>query len=550
MTAIGGKGMDNRLRIILAQLNFLVGDIEGNTQKIIKASIKARDEHQADIIVFPELSVCGYPPEDLLFRSSMLLRVRKAREKILSVKDIVVIIGLPEKGREGLENRALALFNGKELCDYAKRELPNYNVFDERRYFTPGCSVQKMVFSHKGVNIGLAICEDFWFPEAAKELKAQKAHIMLNLNASPFHCKKAEIRTRTMQARCNETSLPMVYVNQVGGQDELVFAGASFVMNKEGVVVLSAGHYQQEMMIADYDINSHSFQPGPKAPKECFEASVYKALMLGVRDYVHKNGFEGVVLGLSGGIDSALVLAIAADALGKNKVEAVMMPFRYTSKMSLEDAEKQATTLGVNYRIIPIENAYNSFMGILDNEFKGEKKDTTEENIQARSRGVILMAISNKKGCLVLTTGNKSEMAVGYATLYGDMAGGFDVLKDVPKTLVYKLCKWRNNTSPVIPERVITRPPSAELAPDQVDQDSLPPYDILDQILKLYIEDDQSAEAIVATGFDRKSVYQVIKMVDLNEYKRRQAPIGIRITPKGFGRDRRYPVTSGWKPGE
>lgn len=542
--------MKNRLRIVLAQLNFLVGDIEGNTQKIINAATEARDSHQADVIVFPELCLCGYPPEDLLFRKSMLLRVRKAREQLLAVNDIVLVIGLPEQGESGLENRAQALLNGQELCDYAKRELPNYSVFDEKRYFSAGPSVQKMVFNHKGVHLGLGICEDFWLSSVAEELASQQAHIMLNLNASPFHSTKAEKRMNIMQQRCQMAKLPMVYVNQVGGQDELVFDGASFVMNADGSVALSADHYKEQLYIADYNVAARKFESGYTSPALAYEENVYNALVLGVRDYVQKNGFKGVVLGLSGGIDSALVLAVAVDALGKDKVEAVMMPFRYTSKMSLEDAELEATTLGVKYRILPIESAYNAFMEVLSGEFEGEKKDTTEENLQARSRGVLLMAISNKKGYLVLTTGNKSEMAVGYATLYGDMAGGFDVLKDVPKTLVYRLAVWRNTQSPVIPERVITRPPSAELAPDQIDQDSLPPYDILDQILKRYVEDDQSAEAIVAAGFDRDSVYRIIRLVDINEYKRRQAAVGVRITPRAFGRDRRYPITSGWKAGE
>ena len=542
--------MENRLRISLAQLNLLVGDIEGNTQKIIDAAIVARDQYQADVIVFPELCLCGYPPEDLLFRESMLLRVRRARERLLSVKDIVLVIGLPAKGHSGLENRAQVLLNGQELCDYAKRELPNYSVFDEKRYFTPGPSVQKMVFSCKGVNLGIGVCEDFWFPEVSQDLVSQQAHIMLNLNASPFHSSKAEQRISVMRKRCKEVGLPMVYVNQVGGQDELVFDGASFVMNADGTMALSSDHYKEQLYVADYNITSRTFESGHIAQQLTYEENVYHALVQGVRDYVQKNGFKGVVLGLSGGIDSALVLAVAVDALGPDKVEAVMMPFRYTSKMSLEDAEEEATTLGVQYRILPIESTYNAFMDVLADEFAGKEKDATEENLQARSRGVILMAISNKKGYLVLTTGNKSEMAVGYATLYGDMAGGFDVLKDVPKTLVYRLASWRNTQSVVIPERVITRPPSAELAPDQVDQDSLPPYDILDQILKAYVENDQSAEAIVKAGFDRESVYRVVRLVDMNEYKRRQAAVGVRITPRGFGRDRRYPITSGWKAGE
>jgi len=542
--------MASKLRIALAQLNFLVGDLEGNTQKMIDAAVTARDKHKADVVVFPELCVCGYPPEDLLFRESMLLRVSKARELLLTVKGIVLVLGLPEQGESGLENRAQALFNGEELCDYAKRELPNYSVFDEKRYFAAGPAVQKMVFTYKGVNLGLGVCEDFWQTEVPDELVKQKAHIMLNLNASPFHYAKPDERVSMMKKQCQRTTLPMVYVNQVGGQDELVFDGVSFVMNAEGSLAVAADFFKEGIYCADYCAQKKQFEQGFSAPSLGYEERIYQALVLGVRDYVNKNCFNGVVLGLSGGIDSALVLAIAVDALGKDRVEAVMMPFRYTSQMSLDDAAEEAKNLNVTYRILPIEPAYRSFMTILSDEMKGTKQDTTEENLQARSRGVILMAISNKKGYLVLTTGNKSEMAVGYATLYGDMAGGLDVLKDVPKTLVYRLSAWRNTQASVIPERVLTRAPSAELAPGQEDQDSLPPYEELDEILKLYIEEDRSAEAIVARGFEKERVYSVIRLVDRNEHKRRQAAVGLRITSRAFGRDRRYPITSGWKAGE
>ena len=542
--------MANGLRIALAQMNLLVGDIQGNVQKIIDTTERARDKYQADVIIFPELSLCGYPPEDLLFRDSMLLRVRKERQRLLGIKNIVLIIGLPEQGGNGLENRAQALYNGDVLCDYAKRNLPNDCVFDEKRYFTPGASIQKMVFSHKGISFGLGICEDYWSTGISNDLTDQRADIMLNLSASPFHQTKERERMMIMRTRCQETNKPMVYVNMIGGQDELVFDGGSFVMQNNGDTVLKGDNYQEKIYLADYDKTSAAFKPGYIAPAMTCEEYTYKALVQGVYDYVNKNGFKGVVLGLSGGIDSALVSAIAVDALGKENVEAVMMPFLYTSKISMEDARAEADALGIAYRILPIEPAYNAFMQILSDEFSGTKKDTTEENLQARCRGIILMAISNKKGYLVLTTGNKSEMSVGYATLYGDMAGGFGVLKNVPKTMVYRLAKWRNLQSEVIPERVISRPPSAELAPDQTDQDTLPPYEILDQILKLYIEEDQSAESLVKKGFDRDTVYRVIRLIDTNEYKRRQAAIGIRITPKSFGKDRRYPITSGWKAGE
>lgn len=540
--------MASTLRVVLAQLNMLVGDIEGNTCKVIECAQKARSEYRANIIVFPELTLCGYPPEDLLLRESMMLRIEKALEQLAAAGGgIDMALGLPAMGDKGLENQAVVIRDGNIICRHAKRYLPNYQVFDEKRYFVPGTGYS--VFECLGVKIGLTVCEDIWFPDPAADVAAAGARFILNLNASPFHLYQHDYRLDVVSQRVRETGLPVVYVNQAGGQDELVFDGSSFVMNPDTSLAMTAVSHEESLSLAEFDTGSGQFVRGAFHDNKTLEARVYDTLVTGVRDYVNKNGFKGVVLGLSGGIDSALVLAIAVDALGCDRVDAVMMPFRYTSPISLEDAETEARTLGVNYRILPIEPVFNSFMETLKEEFKGKARDTTEENLQSRCRGVLLMAISNKKGYLVLTTGNKSEMAAGYTTLYGDMAGGFDVLKDVPKTLVYRLSRYRNSLSPTIPQRVIDRPPSAELAPNQIDEDNLPPYDDLDKILELYIEQDRSAEYITEQGFDRDTVYQVLRLVDVNEYKRRQAPVGVRITPRGFGRDRRYPITSGWKPG-
>ncbi|MDE1460528.1 NAD+ synthase [Spartinivicinus poritis] len=535
------------LRIVMAQVNVLVGDLEGNTQRIIETAQQAKQQFAADIVVFPELCICGYPPEDLLLRDSMQVRVQQSLNKLREVTGICLVLGAPG-GANSEYNQAVVLSGGQRLAVYSKQCLPNYQVFDERRYFVPG--QEAGVFEYKGVKIGLTVCEDIWYSGPVMQAKAAGAELILSLNASPFHRGKEVERREVAKQRCVEAQLPMVYVNQIGGQDELVFDGGSFAMDKDGEVAVQAEFYQEGLYLAEYNTADQHFvkQANQPAIPELLP-SIYQALVLGVQDYVNKNGFKGVVLGLSGGIDSALTLAVAVDALGKDRVEAVMMPFRYTSQMSLEDAEKEANTLGVRYSVLPIEPMFNAFMEALADEFTGTKTDTTEENLQARCRGVLLMAISNKKGYLVLTTGNKSEMAVGYATLYGDMAGGFDVLKDVPKSIVYRLSRYRNRNGVVIPERVIERPPSAELAPDQVDQDSLPPYDILDEILALYIEQDKSAEAIIEAGFNRDDVYRVLRLVDINEYKRRQAAIGVRVTARGFGRDRRYPVTNGWKLG-
>ena len=536
------------LRIALAQDNFLVGSIPENAQKVRLLAQQAKAQ-QSDIIVFPELCLTGYPPEDLLFRPSLTPRINDALASLADIRDIVLVLGYPKVVQGQLYNIAGAWLNGQCLVEYAKQKLPNYQVFDEKRYFVEGQSAS--AFSYKNTCIALTVCEDIWHAEPVTSAKALGAELILNLNASPFHINKQTERLSAVQQRARENQVAITYVNLVGGQDELVFDGGSFAVNPSGEVVKEGLLFKEELTVIDFDGKTKQFIRQDRAPALSVEASVYQALVLGVRDYVQKSGFKGVVLGLSGGIDSGLVLAIAVDALGAESVNAVMMPYHYTSQMSLDDAAEEAQILGVNYSIIEIAPVVESFQQQLAPAFNGLTRDKTEENLQARSRGVLLMALSNKKGWLVLTTGNKSEMAVGYATLYGDMAGGFDVLKDVPKTLVFRLAEYRNSLcdQPVIPQRVIDRPPSAELAPDQKDEDSLPPYSILDAVLAAYIEHDMSAEAIIAEGFERETVYRVIRMVDFNEYKRRQAAIGPRITQRGFGRDRRYPLVNAWKAG-
>ncbi|MFT2109693.1 NAD+ synthase [Marinomonas sp. 2405UD68-3] len=546
-------------RVAMAQLDMLVGDIKGNTQKVIAAAKEAKQNNQARVVVFPELTLTGYPPEDLLLRPSLDHRIEQALHTILEeVYDIYVVVGYPRRINGELFNSACVIYNGHLLGEYAKQKLPNFKVFDDKRYFTEGRD--PLVVDIDGVKVGLSICEDIWHPEPIAQAKAAGAELVLNLNASPFHIEKMGEREQLLYKRAIETQLPIVYVNYMGAQDELVYEGGSFVVDDRGQKVIQAPWYESGLFIAEFiihDEQSRDVLPrvevcsGSIAPALSVEASVYQAMVLGLRDYVEKNRFKGVVLGLSGGIDSALTLAVAVDAIGSDRVQAVMMPYTYTSSMSLEDAEEEATLLGVEYSVLPIESMVTAFTDILAPEFAGYSRDTTEENLQARTRGVTLMAISNKKGYMVVTTGNKSEMAVGYATLYGDMVGGYSVLKDAFKTLVFKLCRYRNTLGYVIPDRVITRPPSAELAPDQKDEDSLPDYDTLDQILQMYIEQDMSAEDILETQkFDRETVYRILRLVDINEYKRRQAPTGVRLTERGFGRDRRYPMTNGWHIGE
>ena len=543
-----------QLTVAVAQLNPLVGDIPGNTDKVIEYIARARDELKVDIVVFSELALIAYPPEDLLLRPSLQARIETALARVAEAcTDIVAIVGYPWLEGEALFNAAGVIRDGELIARYYKNRLPNYKVFDEKRYFTPG--EEACVINLCGVETAISICEDIWSPEVMANASAKGARLMLNINASPYHNDKLDKRQAVLKQRTLEGDMPIVYVNQVGAQDELVFDGGSMLVDRHGEPVFQAPQFEEGLYTATLDIVEGEGQLNVDIPAQAIApaldplAAMYQALVVGVRDYVNKNGFRGVVLGLSGGIDSALTLALAVDALGADRVEAVMMPFRYTSQLSQDDASDQARRMGVNYKNIGIEPIYNAFMAALDDEFSGYPADTTEENLQARSRGVLLMAISNKKGYLVLTTGNKSEMAVGYATLYGDMVGGLAVLKDVSKIMVFELSRYRNTLSEVIPESVITRPPSAELAPDQIDEDSLPPYSILDQILERYVENDESAEQIIAAGFESEQVYKVLRLVDLSEYKRRQAAIGLRLTERGFGRDRRYPITNGWKAG-
>ncbi|QEY10981.1 NAD+ synthase [Cellvibrio sp. KY-YJ-3] len=541
----------SHLYLTLAQINTLVGDIPGNTAKVLASARAALAQGPVDAVIFPELTLTGYPPEDLLLRPSLDLRIERALNEIIAAKlPVALIVGYPRSKNGQLFNMAGVIADGQLIAEYAKQQLPNYQVFDEKRYFAAGDSA--VVFNLKGIPTALSVCEDIWYPQPMAQAKAAGAQLMISLNASPYHQRKQLEREAIVAQRAREGAMPVVYANLVGGQDELVFDGGSVVVDASGATQFRAPAFDEGDFPVVLDCSSTGVAVSPQslAPIPENTAAVYQALVLGMRDYVNKNRFKGVVLGLSGGIDSALTLAMAVDALGADRVEAVMMPFRYTSDLSKNDAADEAARLGVRYSSISIEPMYEAFMAALSDEFAGTKRDTTEENLQARCRGVLLMAISNKKGYLVLTTGNKSEMAVGYSTLYGDMAGGFDALKDVPKTLVFALSRYRNTLSPVIPETVITRPPSAELAPDQKDEDSLPPYDVLDRILELYVEQDFSAEAIIREGFVREQVERVVRLVDINEYKRRQAPVGVRISQRGFGRDRRYPITSGWKLGD
>jgi len=534
------------LRVVMAQQDFLVGDIYANANRVLQACVQARDELAADMIVFPELTLTGYPPEDLLFRPHFLEHVEKAvaylRQRITG---IAAVIGYPLKAQEDLFNVAGVFLEG-DIAVYRKQHLPNYSVFDEKRYFKPGNL--PCVVNIRDVPVGITVCEDVWKSGPVRQTVAAGARLLININASPFHAGKGEDRELLLSCLARKSGIPMMYVNLVGGQDELVFDGCSFVVDREGQVTRRAPACESGLFTVDFE-SGEAVTPlaGECVPHEEEVAAIYRVLVLGVRDYIDNNHFAGAVLGLSGGVDSALTLAIAVDAIGADRVEAVMMPSRYTADMSLEDALAEANALGVDYHEISIEAPFSSFQAVLEETFAGLAADTTEENIQARCRGIILMAISNKKRKILLTTGNKSEMSVGYATLYGDMAGGFAPIKDVPKLLVYRLCEYRNSLGRVIPQRVLERPPSAELAPDQKDADSLPAYTVLDPILERYIEQDQSVEQIVAAGFDPDTVARVARLVDCNEYKRRQAPPGVRITERAFGRDRRYPITSGYQ---
>ena len=552
------------LKLCVAQLNFIVGDLNGNVIKIVDAANRAYADG-ARLLLTPELSICGYAAEDLFLRPAFMQAcddaVKSVAQQLAGLKGMAVVVGHPTGGDSRTRsvavqsrfNAASVLCEGQVVATYAKRELPNYQVFDERRYFTPGQSV--CVFEagegQDRVKVGLLICEDAWFEEPARLAQEAGAELLAVINASPFHVGKGYEREARMGERCRATGLPMVYAHLVGGQDEVVFEGHSFALNADGSVAGRAPSFQENVFPVTVDRAGSAIQMRASIePERSAEADLWDALVLGVRDYIGKNGFPGALLGLSGGIDSALVLAIAVDALGADKVRTVMMPSPYTADISWIDARDMAARMGVRYDEISIVPEFEAFKASLASEFAGRAEDTTEENIQARIRGTLLMALSNKFGSIVLTTGNKSEMATGYCTLYGDMAGGFAVIKDLAKTTVFKLAWWRNAHDPYgtglapIPERIITRPPSAELRPDQKDQDSLPPYEVLDGILERYMENDESIEAIIAAGYRVEDVERVTRLIKINEYKRRQAPVGIRVTHRSFGKDWRYPITN------
>ena len=568
------------LKICVLQLNYCVGDMPGNAKKIIDAATTAY-AGGARLIVTPELAICGYAAEDLFLRNSFVQAcddaVKQVAHALAGLKDLTVVVGTPVMAGDGLRTKSVAvqqrynaarvLREGLVIDTYAKRELPNYQVFDERRYFTPGNS--SCVFEAEGLKVGLLICEDAWFDLPAQSAKDAGAELLVVINASPFHIGKGGERERMMRQRAVAVGLPLMYAHLIGGQDEIVFEGRSFALQANGVLAGRAASFKEDsfevaLQTIKNTAKNISNQPidqtiiDQAAPQliasieleQTDDADLWDALVLGVRDYLGKNGFPGALLGLSGGIDSALVLAIAVDAIGADKVRTVMMPSPYTADISWIDAREMAVRMKVRYDEISIIPEFEAFKASLAEQFKGRAEDTTEENIQARIRGTLLMALSNKFGSIVLTTGNKSEMATGYCTLYGDMAGGFAVIKDLLKTTVFRLAHWRNAHDPYgtgaapIPERIITRPPSAELKADQTDQDSLPPYDVLDAILERYMENDESIEGIIAAGFDRAVVERVTRLIKINEYKRRQAPVGIRVTHRSFGKDWRYPITS------
>ena len=535
-----------KISIGIIQENPVVGDIKGNLELAKVAIKKLSLKNTPDIFLFTEMFITGYPPEDLILRDDLLNQAYDAVHELSHEKpESFIVIGYTKKEGNSIFNCAGVLRNNSIITEYKKQELPNYEVFDEKRYFQPGNSAG--IFEVNGLRIALSVCEDIWHEKVINQAHESKANIILNLNASPFHLEKINERKKLISNQASKYSLPIVYANQVGGQDELVFDGTSMVMSELGTQVMQLAKFETDQKIAEFICEDGSNLKAinhEDIPEEDYLADVYQALVLGAKDYILKNNFPGALIGSSGGIDSALTAAIAADALGAEKVRTFMMPFKFTSDMSVEDAQELANNLGIKHSVIPIGDIYESFYKELSEEFKGQDPDITEENLQSRCRGVILMALSNKSGRLVLTTGNKSETAVGYSTLYGDTAGGFGVLKDVPKILVYELSKYRNTLSEVIPERIIERPPSAELAPNQQDSDSLPDYDVLDKIIELYVEQDKSKTEIVSEGFDESIVKRVIRLIDISEYKRRQAPLGVKITSRGFGKDRRYPITN------
>lgn len=532
------------VKVALAQFNSTVGDLAGNHKKIVEFARRAATQG-ADIVLTPEMSLVGYPPEDLLLREAFYAKsaaaVTALAADLAALSGLHVVVGHPLLQDGQRHNTASVLVDGKILGWYGKFELPNNDVFDERRYFSS--SDKPFVFDVKGVRFGINICEDTWFSHAPARARAAGAEVLLVLNGSPFHMGKQHVRQDALRAHVAAQGMAAVYVNLVGGQDELLFDGNSFVMDRNGTVCAQLPHAQEALQIVEF---AEGAEPRPLAlpPAQSIEAEVYQALVLGLRDYIGKNGFPGVIIGLSGGVDSALTVALAADALGADKVRTVMLPSPYTADISWLDSRDMAQRLGVRYDEIRIDDCFAAFRATLADQFKGLAEDTTEENIQARIRATILMALSNKTGAMVLTTGNKSEVAVGYCTLYGDMAGGFAPLKDIAKTLVYRLCAYRNTLSDVIPQRILTRAPSAELRPDQTDQDSLPSYEILDAIMQRYVEENQSVAEIVAAGYPAHDVGRVTRLIKINEYKRRQGPVGIRVTHRAFGRDWRYPMTS------
>ena len=538
------------LKIACAQLNQRVGDMAGNAERIIAAAARAAGEG-AQVLLTPELSLCGYLPGDNLFRPAFQQQVDAAVETIRQASaqqpGLHWVVGYPVL-REGRRHSAAGVFHqGRQVAEYLKAELPDYGVFDETRYFQP--QADATVFTVAGVRCALLICEDTWLPAAPARARTAGAELVLSLNASPFQSAKGDLRADTLRSNVCAQGMAVVACNLVGGQDELVFDGQSLALDAQGRLAARAPSFVEDLLLVTVERGADGALAlaGSMAPALERLPEIYQALVLGIRDYIGKNGFGGVVLGLSGGIDSALTLALAVDALGAERVRTVMMPSPYTADISLADAKDMAARLGVKHEVLPIAPCFDAFRGTLANTFAGLPEDLTEENIQARIRGTLLMAISNKTGWLVLTTGNKSELAVGYSTLYGDMAGGFAPLKDVLKTVVYQLSNWRNAQSPVIPERIITRPPSAELRPDQTDQDSLPPYDVLDRIIQGYMEEDRPAASLVADGLPVDAVAQVVRLLRLAEYKRQQGPVGPRVTARAFGRDWRYPITSAFR---
>ncbi len=532
------------MRIAVAQMNSVLGDLSGNVRQILEIARQAEAEG-TDVLLTPELSLCGYPPEDLLlrpdfYRSVDLALADLARET--TDLDMAIVVGHPEQAGSHCYNAATVLLQGKRLGTYRKQHLPQYEVFDELRYFTPGNDT--VTFDYAGVRFGLAICEDIWFEAPARKARDAGAEVLLVLNASPYHLDKTRDRQAMLEQRVAQTGMSVVYCNLVGGQDELVFDGASCLLSRAGEWIMRLPQFVESLAYADLDEQGTWQTTQPLAPPIALNQQVYDAMVLGVRDYFAKNGFAGAYLGLSGGIDSALTLCVAVDALGAERVRPIIMPSPYTAQMSIDDSWALCANLGVQGELVDIQPAMQTYEQLLAPYFVGKAPDTTEENLQARIRGNLLMAMSNKSGWLVLTTGNKSEMAVGYCTLYGDMAGGFAVLKDLLKTKVYDVCRWINRDLEIIPWRIIERPPSAELRPDQTDQDSLPPYEVLDAIVTAYMEQDMSPREIIARGYREEDVRRVVRLLRISEYKRRQSPVGIRLTRRGFGKDWRYPITN------